>query len=345
MKIFHSPKHALRNAKFEINSGVIVAPFEKPARIEYILAELSKRGFHDIEAPKAHDDAVTRQVHRQDYLEFMAGAEANWAKIGNSEEAFPFVWPTPTMRSDVIPRNFEGKLGYYCLSSDTGISPGTWEAACSSRDSAQSAAEFLSETGKPAFALCRPPGHHAATYQYGGYCFINNAAVAAQTLRNLGANRVTILDVDFHHGNGTQEIFYDRQDVQVVNLHGDPLDCFPYFLGHADEKGRDQGEGYNLNLPLPVGTAYDHWKDALNTAIAAIERYAPDAMVVSLGVDTFEHDPISSFLLKSTDFLDYGARLGSMQIPTMLVMEGGYAVEEIGVNTVNVLEGFQSQFR
>ena len=191
-----------------------------------------------------------------------------------------------------------------------------------------------------AFSLCRPPGHHAAQDMFGGYCFLNNAAIAAQSMRHAGAAKVAILDVDFHHGNGTQAIFYDRDDILFLSLHGDPLDAFPYFLGGGDETGEGPGEGFTVNYPLPKGCPYPKWAEALNDALARIAAFGADAVIVSLGVDTFEDDPISFFKLTGDDFTDYGAKIAGLGLPTLFVMEGGYAVAEIGVNTVNVLEGF-----
>jgi acetoin utilization deacetylase AcuC-like enzyme len=192
-----------------------------------------------------------------------------------------------------------------------------------------------------AFALCRPPGHHAARDLYGGYCFLNNAAIAAQAFLDDGAARVALLDVDFHHGNGTQDIFYERDDVLFLSLHGQPEDAFPHFLGYADETGAGRGEGFNANYPMPPGTPYAVWGDALEHACRRIVDYAPDVLVVSLGVDTFENDPISFFKLTSEDFSRYGERIGQLRLPTLFVMEGGYAVSEIGINTVNVLDAFR----
>ncbi|MCP3688141.1 MAG: histone deacetylase family protein, partial [Gammaproteobacteria bacterium] len=175
---------------------------------------------------------------------------------------------------------------------------------------------------------------------YGGYCFINNAAVAAQAFIDQGASRVAILDVDFHHGNGTQAIFYNRADIMFCSLHGDPKAAFPHFLGYADETGSGAGEGYNHNYPLGPGTGFQTWGAALDDACNKIKAYGPDALVVSLGVDTFEHDPISFFKLSSDDFARYGATIATLKLPTLFIMEGGYAVEEIGINTVNVLQGY-----
>jgi acetoin utilization deacetylase AcuC-like enzyme len=188
--------------------------------------------------------------------------------------------------------------------------------------------------------LSRPPGHHAGADFFGGYCFLNNAALAAQHLRNAGMERVAILDVDYHHGNGTQAIFYDRADVFFASIHGDPRTEYPFYLGHADETGQGAGADANLNLPLPRGTGYDEWSDALKVALAAIARHGVQALVVSLGVDTFAGDPISGFQLQSDDYLRMGERIADAKLPTVLVFEGGYAVEEVGINAVNVVQAF-----
>ena len=233
-------------------------------------------------------------------------------------------------------------MGYYCLANETSISEGTVEAAYESVKVALTAADMLDEE-KSVFALCRPPGHHASKDQYGGYCFFNNVAIAAEKLKEKGAKRIFILDIDFHHGNGTQAIFYDRSDVFFVSLHGDPKDAFPHFLGHADEKGSGEGVGYNCNYPMPPGTPYDVWTKSLDDSISKIKNFSPDALIVSLGVDTYENDPISFFKLKSDDFFDVGRKIASINLPTLFVMEGGYAIKEIGVNTVNTLKGFENE--
>jgi acetoin utilization deacetylase AcuC-like enzyme len=193
---------------------------------------------------------------------------------------------------------------------------------------------------RSAFALTRPPGHHAGPDFFGGYCFINNAAVAAQALRDGGVDRVAVLDVDYHHGNGTQTIFYERADVLTVSLHGDPVTEYPFFLGHADERGAGAGKGFNLNLPLPRGTGFATWRAALSTALQAVADFGAQALVVPLGLDTFAGDPISGFTLQSADYLAVGAALAGAGLPTVFTFEGGYAVDEVGVNAVNVLQSF-----
>lgn len=279
------------------------------------------------------------KVHSAAFLEFLEKAWALWEAAGFKGEALPTVFPARRMQQRE-PDHIDGKLGYFCMAIETAITAGTWEAAQASASIAQTGQKLISAGAQTAFSLCRPPDHHAARDLYGGYCFLNNAAIAAQGYLDAGAGRVAILDPDFHHGNGTQDIFYERDDVLFVSLHGDPMDAFPHFLGFADETGAGPGEGYNANYPLPPGTPYSVWADALNQGLERIRIYSPDVLIISLGVDTYENDPISFFKLKSDDFTDYGARIASLGIPTHFVMEGGYAVEEIGINTVNVLQGY-----
>jgi acetoin utilization deacetylase AcuC-like enzyme len=221
------------------------------------------------------------------------------------------------------------------------ITSGTWAAVQESANVALTGAKRLRAGAKAVFSLCRPPGHHAAADYMGGYCYLNNAAIAAQYLRDNGCERVAILDVDYHHGNGTQSIFYQRADVFCASLHADPSVEYPSFLGYADETGAGAGAGYNSNFPLPHGTDWASYSVALHNACDLIASFAPDALVVSLGVDTFEKDPISLFKLKNDDYLRMGEQIAGLGKPTLFVMEGGYAVEDIGINAVNVLQGFE----
>ena len=206
---------------------------------------------------------------------------------------------------------------------------------------AVTAAEIVCGGATSAFGLCRPPGHHAARDAFGGYCFLNNAAIAAEHLLDKGCDAVSILDVDYHHGNGTQTIFEERADVLFLSIHADPADEFPYYLGYADETGKGAGEGYTVNYPLPSGTDWSAYEEALADAVARIIRFGSDVLVVSLGLDTFERDPISQFRLKSEDFLRLGAALERAGQPTVFLLEGGYAVDELGLNCCNVLKGFE----
>lgn len=341
MKTVYTKNHILRNSKTELFGGELVKPFERPERMEYILNEIKTRKLGAILDPVNFDMDIIYKIHDKKYVDFLNNAWNEWVALGFKGEAIPTVYPSRSMNSDVVPTFIEGKLGYYCLANETSISEGTVEAAYESVKVALTAADMLDEE-KSVFALCRPPGHHASKDQYGGYCFFNNVAIAAEKLKEKGAKRIFILDIDFHHGNGTQAIFYDRSDVFFVSLHGDPKNAFPHFLGHADEKGSGEGVGYNCNYPMPPGTPYDVWTKSLDDSISKIQNFSPDALIVSLGVDTYENDPISFFKLKSDDFFDVGRKIASINLPTLFVMEGGYAIKEIGVNTVNTLKGFEN---
>jgi acetoin utilization deacetylase AcuC-like enzyme len=335
-----SPDHLLRNPRTELSGGQLVRPYESAARAQIVLDRVREQGLGAVIEPSRFGLEPLLRVHDSGYLEFLSTAWTEWLAAENRGEAIPDVWPSRRMRPQ-RPTSITGKLGYYAMAAETSISGGTWEAARAAADVALTGAGLLGRGGHSAFALCRPPGHHAAKDLFGGYCFINNAAVAAQCLRDAGSERVAILDVDFHHGNGTQDIFYDRADVLFVSLHADPHHDFPYFSGYADEVGSEAGTGLTLNLPLPTGTTFAVWQDALRVALARIESFRPDALVVSLGVDTYVNDPISSFQLASPDFTTYGSMIGGLGVPTLFVLEGGYAVEEIGINVVNVLAGFE----
>lgn len=341
MLTFHSEDTKKRHAKTELYGGKLVAPFECPERVDIIIDRVRRAGLGEIRAPKAYGLDPVLAVHDRGYVEFLEHAWDEWVAAGFEGEPIASIWPTRRMRGDVIPDNIDGKIGYYALAAETSLCPNTFAAAQTSKDIALSTLDHVINTGEPAFGLCRPPGHHAATDQYGGYCFFNNAAIAAQHALNSGMRKVAILDVDFHHGNGTQDIFYERNDVLFLSLHGDPRQEFPYFLGFADEIGHGKGERFNVNYPLPSGTDYATWANALDDAIRRIKAYQPELLIVSLGVDTFENDPISSFKLKSEDYIDCGRRLKALGLPTTFLLEGGYAVEEIGINVVNVLTGFE----
>ena len=279
-------------------------------------------------------------VHDANFVAFLETAWQDWQKKGYTGEVIANVWPARRMQNRV-PRDIEGKVGYYALAAETSISEGTWCAALAAKDVALTGATGLLKGDSAIFSLCRPPGHHAARDMFGGYCFLNNAAIAAQHLCTQGVGRVAVLDIDFHHGNGTQDIFYDRDDVLFCSLHGDPADAFPHFLGYADETGSGAGIDYNRNYPMAPGTQFAQWRDSLLNALEHIGKFSPQFLVVSLGVDAFEHDPISFFKLTTDDFLTTGEMIGSLNIPTLFVMEGGYDIDEIGVNVVNVLTGFE----
>ncbi|WP_136247539.1 histone deacetylase family protein [Halomonas borealis] len=345
MLTFHSAATQQRRARTELDGGVLVTPYECPERVDLVLERVRETRLGEVRAPEIFGLGPVLAVHDRGYVDFLADCWNDWQAAGNSGEAIAWIWPTRALRDDIIPEHIDGRLGHYALGADTSICEGTFEAAMASKDIALSAVSHSLATGEPAFGLCRPPGHHAASDQFGGYCFFNNAAIAAQHALGRGISRVAVLDVDFHHGNGTQQIFYERDDVLFASLHGDPRRCFPYFLGHADETGRGQGEGFNLNYPMAPGTGFDAWSRALDDALRRMRDAGCEALVVSLGVDAFEGDPISAFTLTSDDFTELGRRLAGADLPTTFLLEGGYAVKEIGINVVNVLSGFEAACR
>ena len=344
MLIFHNPAHHAHDGHHEMFRGRLVPCHETPARLDYVMAELQRRPAGDLCLPGALDLDLVRRVHAPAYVDFLATVWVDWVALDASNadvDVLPSVWPVRGFRTDVTPANLSARIGRFSFDAGSPITAGTWAAASAGAACAIDAAHAVSSGAtRSAMALTRPPGHHAGPDFFGGYCFLNNAALAAQALRDAGAVRVAVLDVDYHHGNGTQTNFDARADVLTVSIHGDPMTEYPFFLGHADERGSGAGLGFNLNLPLPAGTGFDAWRAGLQRGIDEIVRFGADALVVALGVDTFEGDPISRFLLKSDDYRRIGADVGACGLPTVFTMEGGYAVAEVGVNVVNVLEGF-----
>ncbi|MFY2057729.1 histone deacetylase family protein [Achromobacter xylosoxidans] len=345
MHIFHNPVHGRHDGRHEMFRGRLVPCHETPVRLEYVLDALRQRGIGTLQTPAAPDLDLIRRVHSPRYVDFLQGAWADWIALdpANAElDILPSVWPVRGFRHDISPTNFAARVGLFSFDSGSPLTAGTWEAAVAGAACAIDAARAVSRGNgsRAAMALTRPPGHHAGADFFGGYCFLNNAALAAQALREAGAERVAVLDIDYHHGNGTQSIFYERGDVLTVSVHGDPTTEYPFFLGYADESGRGAGVGANLNLPLAAGADFAGWNEALEQGLAAIGRFKPDALVIALGVDTYEGDPISKFKLRSADYLQVGARLARLGLPAVFTMEGGYAVAEVGTNVANVLEGY-----
>ncbi len=340
MKTVYSPLHARHAGGVELYRGALVPTFEVPERAEIIRTAVTAAG-HELVAPSEIPESRLLGIHGAEFVEFIRGAYARWVAEGRQGFILPSGFPARGLRRDRRPAGMSGSLGWFAFDASTPIVEGTWEAAFAAARCAITAAELVSGGARAAYALCRPPGHHAARSTYGGYCYLNNAALAAQSLRDAGCGRVTVIDVDYHHGNGTQEIFWERGDVQFVSLHGDPETEYPWFLGYADERGEGAGEGATLNLPMPAGTGWKEYESALGVALSAIRAYRPDALVVSLGVDTFEADPISSFKLAAKHYPLIGAALAGLGLPTVLVQEGGYAVAEIGTNVAGVLGAFE----
>lgn len=344
MRTVYSEAHRHQDARYELIDGLLKPPVENPRRAEAVLARVREAGLGAIVGPRDFGPAPIARVHRANFLRFLESAHERWRESHGDYGALPLGWPVRGMRQ-IEPDAIDGKLSYFSFDAGSPITRGTWTAAVAAANVALTGAALIEEGERAVFSLCRPPGHHAGADVYGGYCFLNNAAIAAQALRDGGAGRVAVLDVDYHHGNGTQAIFYDRPDVLYASLHADPRMEFPFFLGYADERGEGAGEGANVNYPMPPGTGFEAWSEALDDACKRIVRYGPDALVVSLGLDTYREDPISCFRLESGDYLRVGERVARTGLPALFVMEGGYAIETLGVNTVNVLVGFEQGSR
>ncbi|MBD9382230.1 histone deacetylase family protein [Achromobacter sp. ACM04] len=345
MLIFHNPVHEKHAGRQEMFRGKLVPCHETPARLEYVLQALNQRGIGALRTPSAADLGLVKRVHAPRYVDFLETAWRDWVALDPANaglDILPSVWPVRGFRHDIEPTNFAARVGLFSFDSGCPLTAGTWEAATAGAACAIDAARAVSAASGPrvAMALTRPPGHHAGPDFFGGYCFLNNAALAAQALREAGAERVAIVDVDYHHGNGTQSIFYERADVLTVSVHGDPTTEYPFYLGYADERGAGAGLDANLNLPLPAGTGFAAWTRALEQGLSAVRAFKADAVVIALGVDTYEGDPISKFQLKSADYLHVGRLLAGLGLPAVFTMEGGYAVADVGVNVANVLEGY-----
>lgn len=341
MLTVYSEDHRYQDAKFELIDGTLKPPVENPRRAEIVLNRIREVGLGEIMGPEDFGLEPVGRVHDERFITFLHTAHEAWRAVHGDTDALPLSWPSRDLRQ-IEPEAIDGKLGFFSFDAGSPITAGTWRAATAAVNVALTGANLLGKEKRAVFALCRPPGHHAARDLFAGYCFLNNAAIAAQALRDAGAGRACILDVDYHHGNGTQSIFYHRSDVLFVSLHAHPAQEYPYFLGYEDETGAAEGEGFNANYPMRWGTTWNAYGEALGRALDRIKVYGPDVLVVSLGVDTFERDPISRFKLKSEDYLAMGRAIAGIGCPTLFVLEGGYAIDELGVNVVNVLTGFES---
>ncbi|PWB61411.1 MAG: acetylpolyamine amidohydrolase [Bradyrhizobiaceae bacterium] len=338
MKAVYSEAHRGHDPQFFLLRGVVSRTTEQPERAERLLAGL-RAGSHEIVAPTAFGPGPRARVHGPDYLAFLAEAWDAWRALGDAgPEMIANVHPVRIPGS--YPAGIVGRLGWHTADTSCPIGPGTFAAACAAADVAATAAQLVLDGERAAYALCRPPGHHASRDMAGGFCFLNNSAIAAEHLRRKH-DRVAILDVDVHHGNGTQAIFYERPDVLTVSIHADPAHYYPFFWGHAHERGAGAGLGANLNLPLPLGTGDADYLAALDRAAATVRAFAPGALVVALGLDASEHDPLAGMKVTTDGFRRIGAAIARLGLPTAFVQEGGYLSEILGVNLAAALAGFE----
>lgn len=327
----HDPKHFMAN-------GVIKPSPEQPERIARLTEGATAAGC-EVVAPQDAGLGPIAALHSPEYVTFLRNIYPRWQRIdGAGEEVIPNIHPAG--RSDNYPKSAVGQAGYHQADTACPIGAGTWEAAYWSAQTAVTGADMLAAGEQAAYALCRPPGHHAFGDLAGGFCFLNNAGIAAERLRSKGL-RAAILDVDVHHGNGTQGIFYDRDDVLTVSIHADPVRFYPFFWGHADERGTGRGTGYNLNLPLARGTGDDAYLKTLDVALERVVNFGADVVVVALGLDAYENDPLRGLAITTPGFGRIGAAIARLGMPTLFVQEGGYLCEELGQNLTSVLTGFE----
>ena len=329
----HYPRHFLVN-------GVVEENPEVPERADRLFAAATGAGLSHV-VPADHGLGPIAAVHTPEYIAFLSTIHERWLRIkGGSDEVVPGIHPD--RRNGAYPASAVAQAGYHMADGACPIAAGSWEAIKRSADTAVEAAQMVRDGGaKSVYALSRPPGHHAFADMAGGFCYVNNSGVAAQVLRGVH-DRVAILDVDVHHGNGTQGMFYGRADILTVSIHADPVRFYPFFWGHADERGEGAGLGYNYNLPLPRGTDDRAYMPALDDAFRRIRAFAPGALVVALGLDAFKDDPQGGFAITTEGFGRIGEAIGKLGLPTVLVQEGGYLCDGLGPNLGSFLTGFRS---
>jgi acetoin utilization deacetylase AcuC-like enzyme len=338
MKIVYSDKHASHDPQTFFIRGVKQRSAEQPERATRLLSAAKGAG-HEVQAPKTYGSAPAAAVHTPQYLDFLQTIARDWAKLPNaSAEVVPNVHPARYPAT--YPQALVGRAGWHQVDLACPIGPGTWDAALAASEVATTATDLVLVGERQAYALCRPPGHHAYADMAGGFCFLNNTAIAAQRLLSRH-QRVAVLDVDVHHGNGTQGIFYARADVLTVSIHADPANYYPYFWGYAHESGEGAGKGFNLNLPQPLGSPDAPWLAAGDKALARIREFSPTALVVALGLDASESDPLQGLKITGTGFHAMAMKIASLGLPTVLVQEGGYLSDDLGRNLVRFLAGFE----
>ncbi len=343
MPVVCSDAHRGHDPAYEVNLGRVRKPvYERVERGELLRDALAAAG-HPLSGPVEHGTEPILEVHEPALVEFLEQAWRRWRAARGPEVLIPGTFPPPGL-ARARARPFTGGLGrpgWFCFDTSTPLVEGSYAAARAAVDVALTAAGLLTAGARAAYALCRPPGHHAGPGYYGGFCLLNNAAVAARSLRRLG--RVAILDVDFHHGNGTQETFWRDESVLYVSLHGDPAVQYPYFTGASDEAGEGAGRGTTRNFPLPDGTGEDTYLATLEAACETVAGFRPATLVVSAGFDTFERDPLGAFRLGTASYSRIGERVAELALPTLLVQEGGYALDALGANAVALLGGFRAR--
>lgn len=342
MKAFFAEEQRRHDPKAFLSSGAPQPNPEQPERAARLLDGARAAGLTVVRPADAGLGPIAA-VHTPEYVEFLANIFPRWRRIADaSEEVIPNIHPLA--RDGRYPASAAGQAGYHMADTACPIGEHTWESVRWSASTAVAAADDVMAGAAASYALCRPPGHHAFADVAGGFCFVNNSAVAAHRLRQVH-DRVAILDVDLHHGNGTQGIFYARPDVLTVSIHADPVRFYPFFWGHADERGEGAGLGYNLNLPLERKSGDGPFMEALEAGLRRIRAFAPTALVVALGLDASEHDPFGGLSVTTPGFARIAEAVAGLRLPTVIVQEGGYLCDALGGNLTAFLDGFAQVHR
>ena len=341
MKAFYHQDQSQHFPKFYMKNGKPIAAREVPERGDIFRNVLSELGI-EIEETQDHGFSFISKVHSPDYLTFLQTIYPKWKKLADaSEEIIPKSHPVRYSAS--YPSDVVGQVGWHLMDTSCPVGPGTWSGVYASAQTAISAADSIAKgTTKTAYAVCRPPGHHAYPDGGAGFCFLNNSAIAAERLLETYP-RVAILDVDLHHGNGTQAVFWNRRDVLTVSIHADPANCYPHYWGYAHERGKGSGYGFNLNYPVPEGTTDKDYLPVLEQALEQIQSYAPDAIILALGLDASEKDPFAVLGITTEGFAEIGKRVDDLGLPTLIVQEGGYISPVLGDNLGAVLKAFSER--
>ncbi|MDD5134368.1 MAG: GNAT family N-acetyltransferase [Phycisphaerae bacterium] len=311
---------------------------ERPARVGVLRKAAEAAGLFDSVPLKHFGESYIKAVHDKDFVNYLRTVCTN---IPESQSVYPYVFPI--RRPERKPKELAVRAGYYCIDTFTPLSKNAYQAASQAADIALSGAEETLKGRRTVYALCRPPGHHAEKRSFGGFCYFNNAAIAAELFSKTG--KTATLDIDFHHGNGTQNIFYDRNDVLTVSIHGHPNFAYPYFSGFADEKGAGAGLGFNYNFPLPENASEPLYLQTLEKAIRIIEKFQPTFLVVSLGFDTMKGDPTGTFGLTAGSLRKIGGQIGQMRLPTLIVQEGGYSLKNLRAGCTAFFNGIAESFK
>jgi acetoin utilization deacetylase AcuC-like enzyme len=339
MKVYYSEAHRKHEPPFEVFDGGLRTPYlENSDRMDRILNVLRETDWAEIVKPKDFGVNPIYAVHAKDYVDFLASSWTEWLASEAEDKSTLLPATFALRRHPPKPTSLLGRAGYYMMDLSACIVEGTYTAALASANCALGAAESIANGERSAFALCRPPGHHAGKDYAGGYCFINNASIAANWLSSKG--KVALLDVDYHCGNGTQDIFYDRADVLTISIHADPHVEYPYYAGYADETGTGAGLGFHKNFPLDKGTNDARYLSALEEALTLIREFTPSCLVVSAGMDIYANDPLGKIRVSTEGIQEIGARISGLGLPTVIVMEGGYNNDALGKNIVAFLSPF-----